>query len=322
MERIEIIPRAEKESPNFLYRVGFDVDYAIYVKKGKEEMIFINKMNKSYLKEKLRRVRKRIKVIEMEKFFDFIKKAKGKGKAEIFLDYEGASVRLYKKLEDLGIEVKDLAEEIRLRRMRKRKEELEKIRKAVEITREILNEVEISKGESEGEVLKKIKRLVLEKGVDFSFKPIVAELRNARFPHYGGEYHKTKIKEGVLIDIGVKYKGYCSDLSRVMFLNKSKHIEKYEKLKDIFYSILDESPSNSKELAVLARKMYKKYGIKEPPHLIGHGIGLEVHELPPLSEKVEYNLKGSVLAIEPAFYSKVGLRFEENVYFSKKMKLI
>jgi Xaa-Pro aminopeptidase len=58
-------------------------------------------------------------------------------------------------------------------------------------------------------------------------------------------------------------------------------------------------------------------------HSIGHGVGLEVHELPRLSPKSRESISGSVLAIEPAFYKSYGMRFEETIHFDgKKVRIL
>ena len=55
------------------------------------------------------------------------------------------------------------------------------------------------------------------------------------------------------------------------------------------------------------------------PHLIGHGIGIEVHELPRLAPKSKDKIEGSTVAIEPAYYGKgFGLRFERDLYVGKR----
>ena len=74
------------------------------------------------------------------------------------------------------------------------------------------------------------------------------------------------------------------------------------------------------ELAKFARILYKKEGLTHPPHSIGHGIGLEVHEKPSLSISSKDKLEGATFAIEPSVYftGKYGLRYENVVHFDGK----
>ena len=162
-------------------------------------------------------------------------------------------------------------------------------------------------------------------GLSPAFEPIVATGKNSAMPHYRGS--DVKIRDYVLIDYGVKYKFYNSDLTRCFFLKKDRRKEEaYSKLKSIVYEIIDnlQSFSTGADIARFSEKLFSRYGLPEQIHAIGHGLGLDVHETPALNKKSKDKLKNSVLAIEPGVYYKdFGARFEENIYFDgKKTKIL
>ena len=130
----------------------------------------------------------------------------------------------------------------------------------------------------------------------------------------------------MIFDYGVRINHYNSDMTRCTFL--SREAEKiYLSLKRIANGILDELPNlkTGGDLASFSKILYKKEGLPYPPHSIGHGIGLEVHEKPSLSPTSKDLLYNTVFAIEPAVYfpGKFGLRYENVIYFDgKKAKVL
>ena len=114
---------------------------------------------------------------------------------------------------------------------------------------------------------------------------------------------------------------YNSDITRCFLLSREQG-KTYNKLKRISASIIDQLPNleTGGELAKLTRALYKKEGLVHPPHSIGHGIGLEVHEKPSFFLKSKDSLVGATFAIEPSVYFKgeYGLRHENVVYFDGK----
>ena len=126
-----------------------------------------------------------------------------------------------------------------------------------------------------------------------------------------------------MIDYGVRYEHYCADLTRCFILDKdNSKTKEYEKLQDICYEIVDSLPNlrTGKDVAKLSEKLIAKAKFPKLIHSIGHGVGLDVHELPRLGMKSKDRITaGAMLAIEPAFYGKnYGMRFEETICFNGK----
>ena len=307
---MKIIPRLDKFNPNFYYLLKKDIDYAVYIEDKKT--LFVNEMNKRYAKKLF----KDIEIRDLKEFYSYVKKEKPK---KILLDFKGSDIMLYKKLNKIA-NIEDYGKVVVKNRVKKTHGEVKNIRKAVRISKEIFEEIEkeIKKGNKEEEIKKSLLIKMHEKNVEPSFSPIVADLSNAKYPHY--ITGKKRINKGVLIDFGVKWKNYCSDLTRTMIFDKNgKEFKKYEKIKEIFYELVDElsNMETAEDVAVLSKKLFKKHKIPHPPHLIGHGIGLEVHELPYLRKGERLKIENTTLAIEPAYYREFGLRYEEDIYIKK-----
>lgn len=184
----------------------------------------------------------------------------------------------------------------------KTKEEISKIEKACRIGdlafSHVLNKLKIDV--TEKEIAKKIENFIKSKNVILSFPSIVAFGKNSSVPHH--HTGETKLKEGdfVLLDLGVKYENYCSDMTRTIVFGKPN-----EKQKKMYEAVLE---AQQKAVQVINQgerqpaKIFKATGLNIP-HSLGHGIGLEVHETPHISPKSKEVLKtGMVFSIEPGIY--------------------
>jgi len=135
---------------------------------------------------------------------------------------------------------------------------------------------------------------------------------------------EKKIRRGlVLVDLGGKYKGYYSDVSRTFCVGRPTKRERF--LLEFVGNLRDEcidrvSPGvKASELFDYARSEIEKQRLKFY-HSLGHGIGLEVHERPNLGPKSRDVLEeGMVFTIEPGVYipREFGVRFEDTVVLGR-----
>ncbi len=161
---------------------------------------------------------------------------------------------------------------------------------------------------------------------DSSFKIIVAGGPNSAFAHHISSERKLKANEPVLIDMGVDYRGYKSDLTRVFFLGK------IDTLAAEIYAIVRKAQElaikqikpgkTCAEIDASARSYIRDRGYGQYfGHGLGHGLGLEVHEEPHISGKQNTRLEpGMVFTVEPAIYlpKKFGIRLEDMVLVTEK----
>jgi len=211
----------------------------------------------------------------------------------------------------------------------KTEEEIKIIKKAVHKTDEIFKYIvdNIGSFETELDVRREIINQIFKKGgTGESFPAIVASGKNSAIPHYETSNKKIKKNQPLLIDMGMIYKGYCSDFTRTIFIGKvnKKLKEIYEIVKEAHLEATEKVMEGitTKELDETARNVIKKYGYGDYfIHSLGHGIGIEIHEYPRISPKNYEILKeGMVFTIEPGIYIEGlgGVRLENVVVCRKE----
>ncbi|NOR54998.1 MAG: M24 family metallopeptidase [Sulfurovum sp.] len=166
---------------------------------------------------------------------------------------------------------------------------------------------------------------------ELSFDPIVAINKNAARPH--ALPTETKLEKGdlLLVDAGLKYKRYCSDRTRTVHAEKGFVFEtaqsfskkKIQKAYDTVLKAHDNainkarSGMKAKKVDALTRDIVEKAGFGEYYiHSTGHGVGLDIHEMPYISTKSDTIIEdGMVYTIEPGIYipEEFGIRIEDMV---------
>jgi Xaa-Pro aminopeptidase len=236
------------------------------------------------------------------------------GFEENYITYAGYKELKAKYKVDL-VETESMIESLR---SVKDEDEIECIKKACEITDNAFNYIvnNLKFGMTEKQLANKIERYMISEGADgVAFETIVASGENSSKPH--SEPTDRVIKQGdiVLIDMGAKYHGYCSDMSRTVFVGSCKYEKEYNFVLDQQKKITSsfKAGSNIKTVIDLAEKDYEVDGY-EIMHAFGHNLGLEVHEEPALRNKEDsYLEKNMVIAVEPGIYDigNYGIRIED-----------
>ncbi len=211
----------------------------------------------------------------------------------------------------------------------KEKGELKKIREAIRITLRAFEFIRgfIKPGIKEIEVAAELERFIRYNGAATSaFEIIVAAGPNAAYPHHITSQRKLVNHEPVLIDMGVDFCGYKSDLTRTFFLGKITPLVRK------VYSIVKQAQARAvrqikpgvsfSKIDTAARQYIAQKGYGGFfGHNLGHGVGLEVHESPSISAKGNNTLEaGMVFTVEPGIYlpGKFGIRIEDMVLVKPK----
>lgn len=319
---IKIFYRGERFNPNFFWHLGFDVDYSLLIVEDGRRMLLTSEMTYNQAKEFAERSRKKLEIV---KGLNLRKLAKSLSGKVVGMDFSQESASLLKLLEKNGVKVVDIHKEMCEKRTRKRHFEVMRLRKAYTLTKSFFDtlKAEVRPGLSELEVEKMIRMFALENGIDVSFSPIVAADRNSSLPHHRSS--ESIIQDLVLIDFGFAWKKYASDFTDVIIFSKNnKYINVYEKIKNILWEAVDVANERgietAKDIVEVFEGIFKERGLPLPPHRLGHGIGIEVHECPHLPS--DAILEGSVLALEPARYLRsFGIRYERMfIVKGKKLK--
>jgi Xaa-Pro aminopeptidase len=230
---------------------------------------------------------------------------------------EWVSVAAYEALlaESQGaFELKALHNVVEPLREFKDADELARMRRAQEITDATFTHLMgwLRPGLTERAVAVEIERFMVEQGAEgTAFPPIVASGPNAALPHaVAGERTLAK-GEPLTIDMGARYRGYCSDMTRTICLG-----EPDAKLRELHQIVLQaqlhceaglRAGIGGKSADALAREPIEQAGYgAEYVHGTGHGVGLDVHESPRLSryadDEKEQLGAGAVVTIEPGIY--------------------
>ena len=213
-------------------------------------------------------------------------------------------------------------------RKKKDEKELEFMKKAQEITDSIfkhvleLNLSEMTELDLAGEMEYQMKKLGSE---GYSFKTIVATGENSAIPHARPRNVKIGNNTNLLMDFGVYYMGYASDMTRTIYIGKAN--EEFKKVYNIVLKAQKEAENSvragksAKEIDSVARKIIEDAGYGEQfTHGLGHGVGIEVHERPAVNSRSEEILEENmVITVEPGIYlkDKFGVRIEDMVIVKK-----
>jgi len=216
----------------------------------------------------------------------------------------------------------------------KEPEEIELITKAVEITDSAFEYIEsrIHIGMSEKEVAWEIEKFLRENGSQtIPFDIIVASGSNSALPHAKPSQRTINSGEAVVIDIGARFGGYSSDLTRTICLGTPD--DTFKKVYDTVLGAQSAAMAMIKEGMTgnqadgVARTVIEQAGYgKAFGHGLGHGIGLASHEQPRLGpNSTELLTSGMVFTIEPGIYlvGWGGVRIEDTVVMeSGKIRVI
>ncbi len=225
------------------------------------------------------------------------------------------------KLEVSFVDGSSLMEEVR---QIKDPEEAALLKKSAEIADEVAQEIMtyIKPGLSEGDIAKKIKALLIEKGAEeIAFEPIVASGPNSSMPHYNGYDRIIQQQDIIVLDFGGRYRGYCSDMSRTVFVgeptDKQKRVYEIVLQANIAAEELVQEGVKASEVDKRARSIIKEAGYGAYfLNRTGHGIGIAIHEAPYIKENNDTFLQnGMAFSIEPGIYlaGEFGIRIEDIV---------
>lgn len=197
-----------------------------------------------------------------------------------------------------------------LRRVKDEKE-ADFIRKACDISCRAFQYIvgEIREGMTEKEIRLKLDFKMLELGGQaLAFDTIVASGENGSLPHAVPGERRVKKGDLITLDFGARYGGYCADMTRTVALGQPS-----PKLKEIYDIVLSAHLAAEKALAPgkkcrdidsVARDMIAAKGYGDYfGHGLGHGVGIDIHEMPRLSQLCDETLAvGHVVTVEPGIY--------------------
>jgi len=220
------------------------------------------------------------------------------------------------------------AGEIDRMRQIKDRDEIKAMKASSDIISNVLDEViySLEPGLTEIEIARELEDLAYDAGADgMAFPPIIASGPNAALPHAVPTNRKIGPKDPIIFDVGVKLNGYCSDMTRTIFLESpdKRFKEIYRIVRSAQLAALEyvRPGEESTKPDSIARDIIKDAGFGGYfGHSLGHGVGLATHEAPRLSMRNPVKLEqGMVVTVEPGIYipGRGGIRLEEMVVIEK-----
>ncbi|MBP2172936.1 M24 family metallopeptidase [Methanococcus voltae] len=222
---------------------------------------------------------------------------------------------------------KIVSKELTKMKMVKNKNEIKNISKAanisdkaVESISEYLMDSRDDLTDTENSIAAKLEYIMKKSGsIKPSFDTIAITGNKTSLPH--GMPSDEILKDICLMDLGAVYKGYCSDITRTVLLDPTKEMVDIYRMVNEGKKIAEDSLRSgitTKELETSVRSYFKEYD-KYFIHSLGHGVGVEVHENPSISQNSKFTLEENmVVTLEPGLYiGKFGVRIED-LYLVKK----
>ena len=316
------------------YECSFSCDNAIYIRLGRDAW-FIS--DARYEIEARERVVGAEVLITSDLYAKAVEILSSSGVSKVVLDPGEWSLRAYERLKESGVDFRFENDFSHKRRIVKSEEEIARLDKAARLGAKAFDTFakyirRKGMGKSERELSFVAESLLGKKGkYPLSFDPIVALDENAAKPHATAS--KKRVKKGslLLLDAGLKYERYCSDRTRTAFVGRNFSFDYEQKFSSkrvqrAYDAVLKahdraiaraESGMKAARIDALAREVIEKAGFgRYFVHSTGHGVGLDIHEMPYISAKSDISVEdGMVFTIEPGIYipGEFGIRVEDTV---------
>jgi Xaa-Pro aminopeptidase len=317
------------------YECGYSSDNALFLKCGSDAYFITDSRYSVEAEEKVKGAKVVIAADLVHTARRLVKKSRVK---KIIFDPKEWSVHSFGSLTERSSTVfKKMPDFSHKKRIIKSDEELKILKEAAKLGRKAFRALakEFSKngfGEDEFALTYMARSVLSDFGkYNLSFDPIVAVNANAAKPH--ALPTETKLKKGdlLLVDAGLKYRRYCSDRTRTAYAGKHFRFEteqsfKSKKIQKAYDTVLKahdhaiakaRSGMKARKVDALTRDIIEKAGFgKFFVHSTGHGVGLDIHEMPYISSRSDTVIEdGMVYTIEPGIYipGEFGIRIEDMV---------
>jgi Xaa-Pro aminopeptidase len=222
------------------------------------------------------------------------------------------------------IEFVPIAGLVELLRAVKGEEEVRKIRGAGKITAEVFEKVVegVRPGVSELELSAEIEYLMRKKGAEgVAFETIVASGARGAFPHARASRKLLKENELVIFDLGAILGGYAADMTRTVYLGRPPR-----RVRRLYNTVVEAQEKavtsalpgvRAGDVDAVARRTLARQGLgRFFTHSTGHGVGMDIHEMPRLARGEKVRLEtGHVVTVEPGIYLEGwgGIRVEDTI---------
>ncbi len=337
MARIGIDGLLLSDEQNIRYLTGFHFSGVLLIDAGKTNpLYFVNSMNASQAVKLLGKTKITVITAQKTPIAALAEYIAGRKIKKLGINPEKISIDAHDRLVSLMPKVKfvtrvgttGISSVLGCVREIKSPEEIRILRKAGQITIRIWRDVSrnIKTGMSEKEIAAMVDICVRRLGYENSFPTIAAAGINTAYPHAVPTSRRLKKDEHLLVDFGIRYQGYCSDLTRIydngridrqiQFFRKS-----VEKAHDFAMKRIKPGVGICELVEGAERVLLNEGSEGNILHGLGHGVGLDIHERPSVNRSNREKLvKGMVITVEPGLYKPGvgGIRLEDMVLVTAK----
>jgi Xaa-Pro aminopeptidase len=257
---------------------------------------------------------------------------RGRGKRRVLFPASRLSVAQFQQLRAAaGASVlwRDDAGAVESLRAVKDEHEIAEMRQAARLISDVFDDIValVQPGIAENELAAEAEYRMRRKGAAGpSFESIVAAGPRSALPHARPTGRAVGKNELVVLDLGAILRGYCSDMTRTVFVGRAPR-----KVRGWYHAVLEAQLAGIAALApgvkagdvdAAARGVLRRHGLARAfTHSTGHGLGLEVHEIPRLAHGDRAILApGNVVTVEPGVYiaGVGGIRIEDDVAIGER----
>ncbi len=321
-----------KDESALYYECGYSCDNGIFVQLGNESFFITDGRYQIDANESIKDSKIIITNSLVEDLAKLLRSSKIK---KITIDPSQWTLHAFNLLkESTPTKFKMLINFSHKKRIIKSSREIEYLQRAVKLGKKAFKSLEkkIESGMSEKELNFLAESILRDFGNrELSFDPILAIDESASKPHALPTKKILNSGSLILFDAGVKYKRYCSDRTRTAYFDNNLHFsykqkfksKKIQKAYDLVLKAHDKAISKARvgmrasEIDKIARDIIVKGGYeKEFVHSTGHGVGLDIHEMPYISKRDNSIIEdGMVFTVEPGIYvdGKFGIRVEDMI---------
>ena len=221
-----------------------------------------------------------------------------------------------------GAELVERSSDIERLRAVKEPEELERMKQAQWVAENAWRAIlkTLHPGMAERDISLQLEIAMHERGADEpAFANIVASGPNSAKPHSVPGERRLQYGDLVVFDFGARVNGYCSDTTRTVSIGRPSDAQ--QRIYDAARAANEEVQKairpgvTGKQMHELAISVLESFGFGDKMgHSLGHGVGLDVHELPLASPRYDKELvEGNVVTVEPGVYlpGQFGVRLED-----------
>lgn len=315
---------------NRFYFLDFDSHDAGTLLILPHKMVFI--IDSRYIEVAIEKVKHAQVMLEEDALTQLQSILKAEGVTELYVEEE-ITVKtlsiLRNKLQNVNlISDNTLSKNILTLRSIKQPEEIERMRKAQQITDKAFAHILsfIKEGMREVDVMLELEHFTRSNGADgMAFETICVAGANSSRPHGVPGQYRIQNGDFITMDFGAKYMGYCSDMTRTVAIGRVS--DEQRKVYDVVLQahlagIQAAKPGlEGRQVDAVARDIIYNAGYKGYfGHGLGHAVGIEIHEDPRFSPKNSQIIKpGMMMTVEPGCYlpGRFGCRIEDMVLITE-----